>query len=207
MSVQQSLDRRSRRSRAALEGALLELVTERELAQISVADLTKRADVHRTTFYEHYTDVHDLAASACTGIFDELIAATPLFLPQAGTAERLRERAGIADLFTAVAERAPLYRALLGPDGSARVINHLHHRLTIAVHIDYAAWRCGSSAGHGTHADDPADIPHDPASALLAGALLGVITDWLRRGCPGTPVQLGDATWEFMNLIERAGRG
>nr|WP_242619056.1 TetR/AcrR family transcriptional regulator [Actinomadura fibrosa] len=190
MTAEPSLDRRARRTRAALRAALLDLIAERPLSRIAVSDVTRRADVNRSTFYEHYDDVHGLAADACTRTFDELIAATPVLLPVSGEAERRRGRAELAAVFAHIAERAGLYRALLGPDGSARVIDHLHQRLTIAVHVNLT--RPGDG---GTHAGDPAAVPHDPAAAALAGALLGAATDWLRRGCPTTPDRLADSLW------------
>ncbi|MEU6749536.1 TetR/AcrR family transcriptional regulator [Spirillospora sp. NPDC046719] len=187
MADQPSEDRRARRSRAALRAALLDLITERGLNRIAVSDVTKRADVNRSTFYEHYGDVHELAADACTQMFDELIAATPVLLPD-GTPRQLdRGRAALTGVLAHIAERADLYRALLGPDGSARVADHLHQRLTIAVHVNL------TRPAVGTHADDPARIAHDPVAAFLAGGVLGVATDWLRRGCPGTPEQLSAA--------------
>ena len=133
MADHPSQDRRARRSRAALRAALLDLITERGLNRIAVSDVTKRADVNRSTFYEHYSDVHELAADACTRMFDELIAATPVLLPDGTPRERDRGRAAVTGVLTHIAERADLYRALLGPDGSARVADHLHQRLTIAV--------------------------------------------------------------------------
>ncbi|WP_330256670.1 TetR family transcriptional regulator C-terminal domain-containing protein [Nocardia sp. NBC_00565] len=191
MGAQQVFDRRSRRTRAALEAALLSLISEHHLAQISVSDITARADVNRSTFYEHYSDVHNLADAACTQMFDELIAATPVFaLNRAATAtEERRARESLVDVFAHVAANARLYHALLGTEGSARMINRLHQRLVVAIHVNVA----GSSAD--THADDPSEVPYDPASAFLAGALLGTIIDWLQHGCPGTPEYLGDAIW------------
>lgn len=172
-----------------MERALLELVAERDLSRLSVSDVTRRARVHRTTFYEHYTDVHEVAASACTQMFDELVDATPVFhLGQDPNSAREDEE--LTAVFTHIGENADLYRALLGPEGSARVIDHLLRRINVAVHIN----RVGTAAA--THADDPDEVPHDPASALLSGALMGVITDWLRRGCKGTPKELSAAVAE-----------
>ena len=178
------VDPRTRRSRSALEAALLELIDERELAQISISDVTKRAGVNRSTFYEHYTGLDDLAASACTVHFDELVKSAPL-----STSDSARDvaqaRHSLANLFAHVAEHAHLYRTLLGPEGSARVINHLLHRITAGAHN-----RTGSA---DEHADDFVEHPHDPAAAFVAGAVLGTVVDWLRRGCPGTPEEMGAA--------------
>jgi AcrR family transcriptional regulator len=185
--AQQDLDPRARRSRSALETTLWELIADRDLTRISISQVTKRAGVNRSTFYEHYTDLHDLAASACTTMFDELIAATPMF------GMHLDRPTGnpLPALFSHVAEHAHIYRTLLGPDGSARVINHLHQRIAIAAHVN----RGLTGTGPPTHADDPAEIPHDPEAAFIAGAVLGTVIDWLRRDCPGTPDQLADAIW------------
>ncbi|GHD33940.1 TetR family transcriptional regulator [Nocardiopsis kunsanensis] len=169
-----------------MERALLELVAERDLSALSVSDVTRRARVHRTTFYEHYTDVHDVAAFACTQMFDELVDATPVF-HLAGETDPERGHEELTAVFAHIGEHADLYRALLGPEGSARVIDHLLRRINVAVHVN----RVGTTAP--THADDPDEVPHDPAAALLSGALMGVITDWLRRGCEGTPEELSTA--------------
>jgi AcrR family transcriptional regulator len=187
MADRQPLDRldpRTRRSRAALEAALLELIAERDLAQITILDVTKLADVNRSTFYLHYTDVHDLAASACTAMFDDLIAASPVLMGDSSPAAHLRGREALAGVLAHVGERAHLYRALLGDDGSARVINHLQQRLTIAVHVNL------TEPDLDNHANDPVSVPDDPVAALLAGALLGLILDWLRRGCPESGEEL-----------------
>jgi AcrR family transcriptional regulator len=181
----QHVDPRVQRSRAALEAALLDLVGERDLAQISISDVTKHAGVNRSTFYEHYTDMHDLAESACTAMFDELVGATPVFgLPS----ESDQPQHQIPELFAHIAAHARLYRMLLGPDGSARVINYLLQRIAVAAHVGLVA------PAVSTHADDPAEIPHDPQAAFTAGAVLGTVIDWLNRGCPGTPHQMADAT-------------
>ncbi|WP_394617246.1 TetR/AcrR family transcriptional regulator [Lentzea sp. JNUCC 0626] len=181
----QPADRRTRRSRTALEAALMELITERELAQISISDVTKRADVNRSTFYEHYTGLDDLAASACTALFDELVTSAPL--SGSDTTTNVREaQNSLTGLFTHVAEHARLYRVLLGPDGSARVINHLLDRITAGAHsrVEPAG---GGSAGHH---DDLVARSHDPTAAFTAGAVVGAVVDWLRWGCPGTPERM-----------------
>ncbi|MEV2227842.1 TetR/AcrR family transcriptional regulator [Streptomyces phaeochromogenes] len=192
------MDPRTRRSRSALETALLELIAERDLSQISVSDITKRAGVNRSTFYEHYTDVHDLAAAACTTVFDELVAASPAAVPPA-TPDGDPPDNPLPDLFAHVAEHAPLYRALLGDDGSARVINHLLQRMTVTARI-----RRSPAPEDPADPADAAGTPHDPAAAFVAGAVLGSVVDWLRHDCPGTPQEMGAALWPLLIGIAAA---
>lgn len=53
-------NKRSERTREKLKGALLELMKEKPCAQVSVAELCRRADVSRSTFYAHYDGVHSV---------------------------------------------------------------------------------------------------------------------------------------------------
>jgi AcrR family transcriptional regulator len=184
------LDPRARRSKQALESALLELVARRDLAQISIADITKQAGVSRSTFYEHYADVHDLAASACTVVFDELVAGAPMMDPGIVESDAPEDNP-LVPVFSHFARHAQLYRSLLGPDGSARVINHLLHRTMIRA---YTNRRLAGDA-RVTTPRDPGEVPYDPEAAVIAGALVGTAIDWLRRGCPGTAEELARAVW------------
>lgn len=65
----QKEDRRIRRTKRLLRQALAELMNEKEFKDITVKEITDRADLNRGTFYFHYTDTYDLR----TKIEDELI--------------------------------------------------------------------------------------------------------------------------------------
>lgn len=56
------MDRRVRRSRAAIRAAFLDLLMEKEYALITVKELAERADVNRKTFYTHYSSLDDVLA-------------------------------------------------------------------------------------------------------------------------------------------------
>lgn len=55
-----SQDRRVKRTKMLLQTTLVELMLEKEVSQISVKELTQRADVNRSTFYLHYLDIYDM---------------------------------------------------------------------------------------------------------------------------------------------------
>ncbi|MGN0072305.1 MAG: TetR/AcrR family transcriptional regulator [Coriobacteriales bacterium] len=57
---EQKLDRRQRRSRAAIREAFTELLQEKDLSQITVTEIARRADRDRKTFYLHYGSIDDL---------------------------------------------------------------------------------------------------------------------------------------------------
>lgn len=63
-------DRRVRRTRHALQQALIDLIVERGYPKTTVQDVLDRADVGRSTFYAHFRDKDALFASC----FDDLRA-------------------------------------------------------------------------------------------------------------------------------------
>ncbi|MFD5128940.1 TetR/AcrR family transcriptional regulator [Streptomyces olindensis] len=187
-------DRRVRRTRAALQGALIGLVEERDLSQISVADVVERADVNRSTFYAHYQDVHELAEAACTSMIDDMIGVVLALDPARATPSDAAEDPDptLTAFFAHFAEHAGLYRGLLGPAGSARVIEHVRLRTAAAAHSSGQLPATDDALLPDTA--DPSGIPHNVHAAFVAGALIGVATDWLQRGCPRTPVEMTTLT-------------
>ncbi len=188
-------DPRILRSRRLLEATLLTLIEQQDLSALSIADVTREAGVSRSTFYDHYADLHELAESACTEMFEALLAETPVFT--LGDTESINP---LVSLFEHVLLHRRLYAALLGPEGSSRVMGYLLHRMTVAIHVN----RVRRDNGFSTHRDDPAEAPLDVGAAFCAGALLGVVVDWLRRGCPSTPKSMAGKTWPLMATVAQA---
>lgn len=56
-------DRRVRRTQKLLKESLVELMSEKEFKDITIKDITERADLNRGTFYLHYTDTYGLLMS------------------------------------------------------------------------------------------------------------------------------------------------
>lgn len=70
--VDEILDRRSRRTRAALHRAFVELLLEQGYEALKIGTVAQRADVGRSTFYEHYRTKHDLLRASIVGPFSIL---------------------------------------------------------------------------------------------------------------------------------------
>jgi AcrR family transcriptional regulator len=194
-------DRRVRRTRASLQRALIELVAEQDLSQIGVADVVDRADVSRSTFYDHYRDVHELAEAACTSMIDDLLASLTTIEPAPAKPSDRREdpNPAVTAFFTHFADHAALYRSLLGPTGSARVIEHIRLRTTAAARLSpHLPMTNDTSAREAT---DPSDTSRDVPAAFVAGALLGVAADWLQRGCRRAPREMTILTEPLLTAL------
>jgi AcrR family transcriptional regulator len=83
-------DRRVRRTKQRLKEALLELIAERGYEGLTVADVTERADVGRSTFYTHYGSLEDLLFAGWDAWVLSLADVLPAEETEAGDAARMR---------------------------------------------------------------------------------------------------------------------
>ena len=54
------VDKRIRRTKKILTEALIEILKEKNVMDVTVSELAKKADVTRTTFYQYYRDPVDM---------------------------------------------------------------------------------------------------------------------------------------------------
>lgn len=66
------MDRRIRKSQEAIKMAVIELMIEKEFDQITIQDISDRADVSRRTIYLHYMDKFDLLDKLIEEHIDDL---------------------------------------------------------------------------------------------------------------------------------------
>lgn len=67
-NIEPNIDRRKRKTRLAIENALLELMQEKPLKSISISELAETADINRKTFYNNYSSIDEVI----TGINQKL---------------------------------------------------------------------------------------------------------------------------------------
>ena len=72
MTRTKKLDRRIARTRRALRSALMELILEGGYDQITIRDLTERADIGYATFFRHYKNKDDLLTQNLASIMQEV---------------------------------------------------------------------------------------------------------------------------------------
>ncbi len=67
-------DKRSRRTRTWLLETLLKLLENKEYSEITITELTEKADIARQTFYRNYDSMDDILLSRLNEIVDEYLA-------------------------------------------------------------------------------------------------------------------------------------
>lgn len=68
-------DRRIRYTKMVLQQALIALMKEKPLNQITITEICKKADINRNTFYQHYASPHDLYQVIETALLDKIMLA------------------------------------------------------------------------------------------------------------------------------------
>ena len=138
------MDVRVERTRRRLQDALLELARERPLDEITVAEITARAGVNRSSFYQHYSDKETLLADALDAAAEAAAAMLPdHYEPPSGPPQAL------VVFLQHVDEHAELYRSVFGPTGSAAVLSRLRARIDAIVRAGFvsaAASRASASS-------------------------------------------------------------
>lgn len=111
-------DRRIRRTKKLLQKSLAELMGEKEFKDITVKDITERADVNRGTFYLHYCDTYDLLQKIEDGLILDFEEMLEHYEP---TGEDLSSYPMINQIFDYVLENLEICRILLNSNSSAFV--------------------------------------------------------------------------------------
>src|SRR5580704_1888442 len=101
-----NLDQRVRRTHERLGRALIELILEKHIDQVTVQEVLDRASVGRSTFYLHFRSTDDLLLSQLEGFLE--IMSTRLSVEK----EKSYRVVPVAELFEHIGNQNRLYRAL-----------------------------------------------------------------------------------------------
>jgi AcrR family transcriptional regulator len=168
----QRVDPRVRRTRATLQGALIDLVQARRWDKITVQQLLDCTGVSRSTFYAHYDNKLDVLTAAIDDLADGVFVGLPGGPPD------------LLPLFEHVDEMRNLFRALLHQPVLGEIVDLFHRALA-------DAWKryLGSSRSPSTM------LPE-----LLAGATVAVLRSY--AAAPPRQRSAAAASAELSGLLQ-----
>lgn len=116
----QITDRRIRKTKKLLRDTLIELMNEKSLENITIKDLTERADLNRGTFYLHYRDIFDLLEQSENEMLQEMRDLLSKIDPTAFIDYNSKNKSypPIVELFEWFRNNYKFGKALMGPNGN-----------------------------------------------------------------------------------------
>lgn len=117
-------DRRVRRTKQLIKQSLIELMHEKPFKDITVKDITERADLNRGTFYLHYVDIYDLLSK----IEDETLQAIEeMMLDYRCKINMLSCYELLDELFSYIEDNRDLFEVLLHSQSEGIFLNKLQY--------------------------------------------------------------------------------
>ena len=102
---------KSDRTRAAILNAALDFIWSRPFREMSVRSLMGRTDISRPTFYQYFTDIHDLLKTLLDLLADEIFVAVGPWLEGVGDPVALMNEM-LEGLIRVCYRRGPFLRAI-----------------------------------------------------------------------------------------------
>ena len=191
----ESYDRRSLRSRRMIAKAFAELIVERGLGSFTVGDLMDKADLNRSTFYAHYSDLDNLLAISEQEIIDDLVNIAPFTQKVTKKMALTFELTGEPPeetiiLFDILREHGNLLRGLLSPQGDAQFQATLR---------DDVCANLIRSILHSKYTSKP-NVLVDYYISYYASAVVGLIQHWLSNGMVEDSREMGRIMLTIMFL-------
>ncbi len=182
------IDRRIRRTRAALQQAFIALIHQKGYDAITIEQICETANVGRSTFYAHYAGKEDLKRS---GIDDHL---RDLLFERRAAAKVVGagEISPTLVIFEHAWEQRQLYRALVGGRGATIAIDAIKRTLSEMLREQSAYPRVpdGSNA-----------TAREIAIQFQVGAFASVLLWWLDHGARQPAAEIERQFRELSNGI------
>ena len=175
---EQKENRRVRMTRRLLKDALLELLEEQDLSNISVTAICEAADVHRSTFYKYYTEPSDVLRE----IEEDYLNRIPC--PSAVPDQQGRERLLLSTtaFFDYVKENEKAFRVLFGKTGdsgfAARLVDLLCARYIVGV-------------------EEPDEMRARFIRLYIASGSVGLMRTWIETGFPVSSREIAETIYSL----------
>lgn len=182
--VEPARDRRVRRTRAAVLRAVIDLVTERGTAAITVSEIAEAADVSRRVVYQHFGDLDSLLLEA------GLDLARRELLPRLTGFTQADPRAETLAVARHFADHRVFYRALLTGSCAFALDRGL---ISLLLPVN----RQAVEHLHGGRLSDQAA---EDLAAFVTGGAGSFVTSWVVAGAPD-PETFTDRLMSVISLL------
>lgn len=176
VSPDKPLDRRQKKTRLAIQNALLVLMRDKPIDKITVSELAAKADVNRKTFYNHYRSLTEVRKELEQQHIDRIMS----FIRNAPTAQlRAEPTFFIIHLVTDMAEHMERTKLLFDSD----------EQFYLAEQFKQCALPALSEVA-STNSKHPEYLPY--VIDFMVNGLVCLLENWVRDTNPVSPQEFAD---------------
>mgnify|MGYP002757868778 FL=1 len=193
------MDRRQEKTKQAILQALIDLIDQKGLDQVSVSDLCQQANINRSTFYLHYKNMEDLLLSVEADFIREITEA----IQDLDTEDLVYNSQALTQLFTrildSIEKNSDLIITLMSPTTSPRT------RLTIEQAIENIIIDRMNTAIISEATQEELPVSKTYIAVTISSLFTGIVAEWLLSGKKESPKDLGQFISEIATqpMIDR----
>jgi AcrR family transcriptional regulator len=174
----QMLDKRIIKTIQLIKETFIELMNEKGFNQLTVRDLTTKANISRATFYLHFKDKYELLSKIENEILQELKEIICL------------NEANSVELFHYFQEHALFFQTILSSNGNPSFQGKLRDIITNSMKQRIEEnW------------NKECNIPLEYTSTAISSAYLGIIQYWFYKGMVESPEEMSKILMGIQILV------
>lgn len=178
-----SKDRRYQRTKRLLESALIELLKNKNIYEVSIPDLAEAADISRATFYLHYKTPYDLLNQLENTMISNIVE-------EYQTHDILDQYDFLLSTYQFLQTHSELLTILMNPITGS----NFSEKISIAIKMEYGRlW--AQSLTYLTEQE------RKYCGVFIIDGYISVLKTWLQRGMKETPKQMVELSRRFQYRI------
>ncbi|WP_338066827.1 TetR-like C-terminal domain-containing protein [Evansella clarkii] len=170
------LDRRKKYTRLVLKESFIKRMQEKPISAITIKEVCSLADINRSTFYSHYTDLYDLLAQ----IEDEIIADLNETLSTYNYTKDEEAIQMTEKLLEYIADNQESCQTLFSENG-----DQAFQKKVIMLAHDHLLKSLGEEKGQ-------APAYPEYVSLFIANGSIHIVQSWLKNGLKESPKEIAE---------------
>ena len=175
------MDRRQKKTRAAIFSAFSKLLAEKNYGKITVQEIIDTANIGRTTFYDHFETKDDLLKALCEELFGHIISSAADCTHTHGLySEGNAPESVFCHLLQHLQENENNILGLLSSEGSEIFLRYFKDSLNELIQKQFI----------GQDRSANLDIPEDFLVNHISGSFVEMVLWWIRGRMRQSPEEL-----------------
>lgn len=187
---------KNKKTKRQIQQAFLKMLEKKSFEEITIGDITKKAEINRGTFYLHYKDKYDLQEKMEEQLFDDLGKHIDLLQSRytsTHTFEKEQERLA-ASLFSFIETNSSILKIFLSTRGNAG----FHYRFR-----DAFSEKVRANLEKNEQFNEALNVPIDYFLSFITSAFLGLIEQWIQNNLDKTPAEMTSIYIDIVSFIKK----